>query len=230
MNIESVELWMILFIYLAVSKESRFFSFLIRTCYNDIRYFLQIYAQHERTDHMSIAVIYGGARQNGNTEQLTEYVIEGLQSEKFYLRDYHILPIDDQRHSERGFQDLGDDYNSVIKRVMAHDVLIFATPIYWYTMSGLMKNFVDRWTETLRDSEFPQFRQEMGSKKAFLIAVGGDEPHMKGLPLVLSFQHIMGYFGGKLDGYILGKGSKPGEILHDNAALTAAEQLRKKLS
>lgn len=179
---------------------------------------------------MSIAVIYGGSRQKGNTEQLTEQVIKGLQVERIYLRDYQILPIEDQRHSEKGFQDLRDDYKSVIERVMAHDVLIFATPIYWYTMSGLMKNFVDRWTQTLRDPEFPYFRKEMGTKKTYLVAVGGDEPHIKGLPLVLSFQHIMGFFGGALDGYILGKGSKPGDILNDNTALTAAEQLCKKLS
>jgi len=58
---------------------------------------------------MSIAVIYGSTRQNGNTEQLTEKVIEGLEVEKILLRDFTIQPIEDLRHTEEGFVDVDDD-------------------------------------------------------------------------------------------------------------------------
>ncbi len=30
-----------------------------------------------------------------------------------------------------------------------YDVLIFATPVYWYSMSGIMKVFFDRITDLL---------------------------------------------------------------------------------
>jgi hypothetical protein len=36
--------------------------------------------------------------------------------------------------------------------------------------------------------------------------------------------------GSSFEGYVLGKGNQPGEILSDKVALTAAEELRKKLS
>lgn len=179
---------------------------------------------------MSIAVIYGGTRPNGNSEILTEQVIQEMAAEKIYLRDYHIQPIIDMRHTEEGFQGREDDYNSIIDRILPHDILIFSTPIYWYSMSGTMKNFIDRWSQTLRDPKYPDFKRKMASKKAFVIAVGGDNPYMKGLPMIQQFQYIFDFMGIEFAGYILGNGNKPGEILQDKVALSAAAQMRNKLT
>jgi multimeric flavodoxin WrbA len=177
---------------------------------------------------MTIAVIYGGTRPNGNTEILTEYAIQGLDVEKIYLRDYNVQPIVDQRHAEEGFQEINDDYNSIIERILKHDILIFATPIYWYSMSGTMKNFIDRWSQTLRDPKFPDFKTNMSSKQAYVIAVGGDDPYLKGLPLIQQFQYIFDFMGISFKGYVLGKGNKPCDIYQDKQAIFAAEQLLKK--
>ncbi|PJW20018.1 flavodoxin family protein [Geobacillus thermodenitrificans] len=179
---------------------------------------------------MSIAVIYGGTRPNGNSEILTERVIQGIATEKIYLRDFNIQPIIDMRHSKVGFQERNDDYNSIIDRILPHDILIFSTPIYWYSMSGTMKNFIDRWSQTLRDPKYPDFKSKMASKKAFVIAVGGDDPYIKGLPLIQQFQYIFDFMGIEFAGYILGNGNKPGEVLQDKVALFAATQMRNKLT
>lgn len=178
---------------------------------------------------MSIAVIYGGTRPNGNTELLTEKVIDGLKVEKIHLKNFDIRPIEDLRHDENGFHDVGDNYNTVIDLILPHDIVIFATPIYWYSMSGIMKNFIDRWSQTLRDSKYPNFKTTMGSKKAYVIAVGGDNPYVKGLPMIQQFQHIFDFMGTSFEGYILGKGSKPGDINGDLTAFAAATQLQNKL-
>jgi len=179
---------------------------------------------------MSIAVIYGGTRPHGNSEILTERVIQDIPTEKIYLRDFHILPIIDMRHTEEGFQDRNDDFQSIIDRILPHDILIFSTPIYWYSMSGTMKNFIDRWSQALRDPKYPSFKSKMASKKAFVIAVGGDDPYIKGLPLIQQFQYIFDFMGMEYAGYILGNGNKPGEVLQDKFALFAADQMRKKLA
>jgi multimeric flavodoxin WrbA len=176
---------------------------------------------------MTIAVIYGGTRPNGNTEILTEYAIQGLEVEKIYLRNYDIQPIVDQRHTEEGFQEVNDDYNSIIERILKHDILIFSTPIYWYSMSGTMKNFIDRWSQTLRDPKFPDFKTKMSAKQAYVIAVGGDNPYLKGLPLIQQFQYIFDFMGITFKGYVLGKGNKPGDIYQDKQAIFAAEQMLK---
>lgn len=175
---------------------------------------------------MSIGVIYGSTRENGNTEWLTEEAISGIPTEKFYLREYNILPIKDERHSKTGFQEISDDYNHLIGKVMKHDVLIFATPVYWYSMSGTMKLFIDRWSQTLRDKNFPNFREELAKKTVYVITVGGDKPTSKALPMIQQFQYICDFFGMSLEGYVIGKASKPGEIKGDTKAISAANQLK----
>ncbi|MNU08106.1 putative NAD(P)H-dependent FMN-containing oxidoreductase YwqN [compost metagenome] len=61
-----------------------------------------------------------------------------------------------------------------------------------------------------------------------MIGVGDDEPHLKGIPLVQQFQYIFDFTRTKYEGYILGKGNQPGDILKDEDALAAVEQIRKK--
>ena len=178
---------------------------------------------------MSIAVLYGGNRPNGNTETLTKKAIQGLVVEEIYLKDYLIQPITDKRHAEEGFPEINDDYDSIIDRILQYDILIFSTPIYWYSMTGTMKNFVDRWSQTLKDAKYPDFKKQMSQKSAYVIAVGGDDPYMKGLPMIQQFQYIFDFIGTSFAGYIIGEGNKPGEIVQDMKALYAAEQLREKL-
>jgi multimeric flavodoxin WrbA len=178
---------------------------------------------------MSIAVIYGSTRENGNTEALTEIVIQDITVEKIILRDYNIQPIHDQRHDENGFTHIADDYDSLVERMMQHDTIIFATPVYWYSMTGIMKNFVDRWSQTMRDVKFPGFKEQLGTKKAFVIAVGGDNPHVKGLPLIQQFNYIFQFMGISFEGYVLGKASRPGDILNDQVAFASATEMNLKL-
>ncbi|GGA75004.1 flavodoxin family protein [Ornithinibacillus halotolerans] len=178
---------------------------------------------------MSICVLYGGNRIDGNTETITKKVIQELNVEEIYLIDYRIEPIVDKRHAPEGFPEVHDDYNAIIERILPHQVLIFSTPIYWYSMTSVMKSFIDRWSQTSRDANYPNFKKIMAEKKAYVIAVGGDNPYIKGLPMIQQFQHIFDFIGAEFSGYIIGEGNKPGEINNDLNALHAAEQLREKL-
>jgi len=178
---------------------------------------------------MSIVVIYGSTRQNGNTERLTKRVIEGLEVEEIFLRDHEIQPIDDRRHAEGGFSDVDDDYNDLVTRMMKHDTFIFATPIYWYSMTGTMKNFIDRWSHTMRDEKFPNFKANLGTKKAYVVAVGGDKPYVKGLPMIQQFNYIFDFMSITFEGYVLGRASRPNDILQDKSAFQAAASLNEKL-
>lgn len=183
----------------------------------------------ERGLDMKIAVIHGGTRANGNTEMLTKLVIKGLVAEEIFLKDYVINPIEDKRHTEEGFHEIKDNYNEIIEKVMNYDILIFATPIYWYSMTGTMKNFIDRWSHTSRDSKYPHFKNKMKRKKAYVVAVGGDDPSIKGLPLIQQFQYIFQFIGMQFEDYILGKGYQPGDIFEDKQAVTAAQVLQGKI-
>jgi len=62
---------------------------------------------------------------------------------------------------------LQDDMNTLIDKVQKSDVLIFATPIYYYEMSGQLKTFLDRCN--------PLFSKENNFKDVYLITTLYDE-------------------------------------------------------
>ncbi|WP_156290119.1 flavodoxin family protein [Oceanobacillus salinisoli] len=174
---------------------------------------------------MKVAVIHGSTRVNGNTEYLTYQAVPKEKGTHIYLRDYFIQPIIDERHTENGFREVHDDHKKLINKMMEHDTIVFSTPIYWYSMSGPMKIFIDRWSQILRDEEYPHFREELKKKKVYVIAVGGDNPTIKGLPLIEQFNYICQFYGMSFEGYVIGKASKPGQIINDHKALKAASVL-----
>ncbi|QAS51425.1 flavodoxin family protein [Halobacillus litoralis] len=178
---------------------------------------------------MKITVLYGSTRADGNTELLTEYALQGISAKRVVLKDYYIKEIVDQRHEAQGFSEVKDDYNTIIDAMLAADVLIFATPIYWYGMSSVMKTFIDRWSQTVRDEKYPNFKVLMSKKKAYMIAVGGDNPTKKGLPLIQQFKYICEFIGLNFQGFVLGEGVKPRDILEDKKALQEISQLNKQL-
>lgn len=53
---------------------------------------------------MKILVISGSSREEGNTELLTEKVVEGLDCTRLYLRKMNVQAIVDQRHAPEGFR------------------------------------------------------------------------------------------------------------------------------
>jgi len=174
---------------------------------------------------MKIVVIHGSTRDNGNTEYLTYKAVAKEGGTHIYLRNHLIQPITDYRHTEEGFPPAEDDHEKLIDQMLEHDVIVFSTPIYWYSMSGIMKTFIDRFSQILRTPGYSHFREELKKKKVYLIAVGGDNPHIKGLPLVQQMNYICQFYGMTFAGYVIGKASKPGEIIHDTNALQAASFL-----
>jgi len=177
---------------------------------------------------MSILVIYGSSRKDGNSETLARTALKGVPHTEVHLMEKNILPIEDKRHDPAGFHPLGDDYDEVIQAVREHDTLVFVTPLYWYGMSGLMKNFAHRWWQSLRSPHF-EFKPAMAKKQAYVIITGGDNPRLKALPPVQQFQSIFGFMGMTISGYIIGHANAPGDLEKDARALFEAGELNKAL-
>ncbi len=53
----------------------------------------------------------------------------------------------------------------ILNKVLKSDIIIFSTPLYWYSMSASLKLFIDRWTESLRDTQIDNFKEIMSQKK-----------------------------------------------------------------
>jgi multimeric flavodoxin WrbA len=101
----------------------------------------------------TVTAFIGSARSSGSTSWLLNRVIEGFNTHKdenmainkVDLYNYDIKPIarsfiesTDQAIPEDGMKEL-------IPMLLTSRIIILATPIYWFTVSGIMKNFMDRW-------------------------------------------------------------------------------------
>ena len=87
----------------------------------------------------------GSARKNGETKKVVTEFLRISDCDLIDLKDYNISHFD-YKHLNRN-----DDFIALMKRITkSYDVLIFATPVYWYSMSGIMKVFFDRLTDLLR--------------------------------------------------------------------------------
>lgn len=177
---------------------------------------------------MKILVIYGSAREEGNTELLTERAVAGLECTRIYLRRMNVEPIVDKRHDPDGFQPVADDHDEISRAILVHDLIIFATPLYWYGMSGYMKDMIDRWSQSLRDPRF-DFRNLIRTKQAWVITTGGADARIKALPLIQQFAHIFSFVGVEFAGYLIGTGGKPDQVLEDERALLEAGWLNNHL-
>lgn len=113
------------------------------------------------------AIIYGGARKDGNTRKVIDAVAQKISADVFNVSDYEIS-FYDYEHKNRD-----DDFLPLIKKLLEYDCWIFASPIYWYTMSAQLKVFVDRISDLL-DIELELGRQLRG-RHAALIATGVEE-------------------------------------------------------
>jgi multimeric flavodoxin WrbA len=112
-------------------------------------------------------IIVGSSRKNGNTSLIVELLAKKLDCEVFDLSDYSVSYYDYKNLNK------DDDYSKLAAKMIEASYLIFATPVYWYSMSGQMKVFFDRFTDliTIRKS----FGRQLAGKHTFLVATGSEQ-------------------------------------------------------
>jgi len=93
---------------------------------------------------MRTVIILGSSRKSSETKKVVEELIRMSGWDLIDLADYNIS------HFDYEYKNRNDDYIDLIKKIINdYDILIFATPVYWYSMSGIMKVFFDRFTDLL---------------------------------------------------------------------------------
>lgn len=172
---------------------------------------------------MKVLALLGSTRRNGNSEYMVNQILKSTEHTIIPLAEKNIEPIIDKRHTPEGFSPVHDDYDELIQHIFDCDVILFATPLYWYGMSGAMKDFFDRWSQYLRDERF-DFKAELAKKKAYVVITGGRDAKIKGLPLVQQFNYIFDFVNMEFVDYLIGAGVKPEEVKNDQLALDKAAQ------
>lgn len=131
-------------------------------------------------------IIFGSSRKNGATGTVANHLRQLLNCDLIDLNDYEIGYYD---YTHRNKQ---DGYLPLIKDIIdQYEVLIFATPVYWYAMSGIMKVFIDRLTDLL-EMEKEWGRKMRGKSMAVLSSSTGDN---LGVDFWLPFKEIANYMG-----------------------------------
>lgn len=116
---------------------------------------------------MNTLIIFGSARSEGNTKKALEAVLGGRKIEAINLLEKKIAYYDYERTQE------DDHFLSISEKMVGSDKIIFATPVYWYSMSAQMKTLFDRLTDLI------SLRKDLGrslkGKTCYLVSTGTDE-------------------------------------------------------
>ncbi len=85
---------------------------------------------------MKILFINGSPNKDGNTVGLAGELLAGKEYEVLHLVDYKIYSYG---------QDYADDqFMEVIRQMEKVDAVVLGSPLYWHSMSGAVRNLLDR--------------------------------------------------------------------------------------
>jgi multimeric flavodoxin WrbA len=91
-----------------------------------------------------VIVIVGSSRNDGDTKKLVDELVSISNFDTLDLNDYNFSYYDYEH------KNAGDDFIGLMRKLIdEYDTFLFATPVYWYAMSGIMKVFFDRITDLL---------------------------------------------------------------------------------
>lgn len=122
---------------------------------------------------MKVLAISSSPRSAGNSDVLCDEFLKGAgeaghETEKIRLSDVNLVPCD----ACYGCRNTGvcvhkDGMEEVLNKLVEADVIVLSTPVYFYSMSGQMKIFIDRCLPRYREIE----------KKEFYFVVTAADPH-----------------------------------------------------
>ena len=173
-----------------------------------------------------ILIISSSPRKGGNSDLLCDEFIRGAseaghKTEKVFLRDKNIhycIGCGVCNSTAKCVQ--SDDMEQILESMVEADVIVLATPVYFYTMDAQLKTLIDR--------TVPRYT-EMRNKELYYIMTAADEEieHMQ-----KTVESLRGFTLDCLDGavekgIIYGVGAwNKGEIL-DTPAMAQAYQMGK---
>jgi len=109
-------------------------------------------------------IVLGSSRRNGNTGKLSDLLAADLNIEVIDLQRLNISPFDYQH------KNLQDDFLMTMDHILAFDNIIFASPVYWFSMSAQMKTFIDRMSDFLSVDTLKEKGRKLRGKTGHVIS------------------------------------------------------------
>jgi len=171
---------------------------------------------------MKIVGILGSPRKEGNTETLLDLALgeaqkKGVFTDKIALRDKSIAPCDGcQACMKTGKCVIEDDAQEIYQAMLDSDGIIWATPVYFWSMTSQTKALMDR-TYALT---FPKL--QLASKVGGLILVAGGRGCMNTANI---FHQYFAYNHMFFVEFAWGYASRKGEIKKNTLAINMAPEM-----
>ena len=157
-----------------------------------------------------ILILNGAGKKNGNTAELIKAFTEGAESAgntvtEFYLQTMSIhgcLDCHGCARKEKGIPHpcvQRDDMDQIYEAFTACDVLVFASPVYWFEITGTLKTAVDRLYAVQSNLGF-----EACNRDTVLLLTSGAPAEQNVLPI--QWYGIFEQLGWKSLGMVLGTG------------------------
>lgn len=175
---------------------------------------------------MNILLIYGSPHKNGTTHALAKAFLSGVDSdrhrvESVWLGEKTVAPClgcEYCRHHD-GVCVHGDDMADLLPKVLAADLVVFVTPIYYFGFSAQIKAFIDR---------FYAVNGELRSqteKKAILLCAGGGKEEWIPDGILANYHTMLRYLHWESLGHVCALACHRKEQLDDTAYPEAARKL-----
>jgi multimeric flavodoxin WrbA len=183
--------------------------------------------------------IFGSPRRGGNTEILLEEALRGAEKEgasidRLDLSDFVITPCKECH----GCDDTGkciilDDMEKIYPKLLEADVVILASPIFFYGVTAWAKALIDRsqalWAKKylLKD---PSLGKEGKRRRGFFISVGATKGQKVFEGSILTVKYFFDVFNADYAGELLFRGVEAkGDILKHPEALQQAFEAGRRL-
>ncbi|MDO5977573.1 flavodoxin family protein [Flavivirga spongiicola] len=142
-------------------------------------------------------IIQGSSRSHGDTSKIVNYIATNNNIDVVDLYTKNI------GHYDYDYKNEGDDFIGLITHIVeTYDTIIFATPVYWYSMSGILKVFFDRISDLIRIHK--DTGRKLRGKNMAMISCSNHDDLKKGfsMPFVESANYLSMLYLGDIHTYI----------------------------
>ncbi|MBB6419005.1 flavodoxin family protein [Streptomyces sp. AK010] len=170
--------------------------------------------------------VLGSARPEGNTELLARRAAEQLppdvEQEWLDLTEVPVPDFEDLRHDSDHVRPTEGNVARLLDATLAATDIVIVSPLYWYSVSAQTKRYLDYWSGWLRTPGL-DFKATLAGRTLWGVTALAHPQEVVADPLVGTLHNSAAYMGMRFGGVLLGNGSKPGDVLTDDAALTRAK-------
>lgn len=188
---------------------------------------------------MKVLGLFGSPRRGGNTDLLLEKALQGAESEgaeveRVYLTDYAITPCKECHGCDQtGHCVIPDDMQKIYPKLLEADIIILASPIFFYGVTAWAKALIDRsqplWARKylLKD---PSLGKEGRKRKGFFISVGATKGPKVFEGAILTAKYFFDVLNAEYVGELLFRGVEAkDDILKRRGALQQAFEAGRRL-